>query len=112
MVILEKKSTNIPRSHSLVQCRRQDWRENLRGLMQMIVLCADVVVAELKGAVAVFKEAVLEVAEVDVVVVVLPCRWSCGRTRGARMMTETRRARQSSWEEAMPKATQSRPSWT
>jgi hypothetical protein len=48
----------------------------------MIVLYADVAVAELKGAVAVFKEVVLEVAEVDVVVVGLPCRWSCRRPRG------------------------------
>jgi hypothetical protein len=57
----------------------------------MIALGADVEVDELKGAVAVFKEALLEVAEVDVVVIGLPCGWSCRRTRGARMMTETRR---------------------
>jgi hypothetical protein len=43
----------------------------------MIALCADVEVAVLKGASAVFEEAMLEVAEVDVVVVGLPCRWSC-----------------------------------
>ena len=61
----------------------------------MIALGAVVEVAKLKGAVAMFEEAmleeaVMEVAEVDVVVVGLPCHWSCGRTRGARMMTETR----------------------
>jgi hypothetical protein len=39
----------------------------------MIALGADVEVDELKGAVAVIKEVVLEVAEVHVVVVGLPC---------------------------------------
>ena len=57
----------------------------------MIALCADVEVAELKGAVAVFEKAVQEVAKVDVVVVGLPYQWSYRRTRGARMMTETGR---------------------
>ena len=42
--------------------------------VQMIVLCADVEVAELKGVVAMFNEVVLEVAEVDIVVVGLLCR--------------------------------------
>jgi len=57
----------------------------------MITLGADVEVDELKGAVAVFEEAVLEVAEVDIVVVGLSCRWSSRRTSGAMGMTEMRR---------------------
>jgi hypothetical protein len=40
--------------------------------MQMIALCADVEVAKIKGVVAVFKETMLKLAEVNVVVVVLP----------------------------------------
>jgi hypothetical protein len=38
----------------------------------------------------VVEEAVLKMAEVDVVVVGLPCQWSCRRTRGAMVMTEMR----------------------
>ena len=87
---LDKKSIDIPRYHKLAWCRRYNWRENLRGLMQMIALCADVEVAQLKGAVAACEETVRKLAEVDVVVVGLPCRWSCRRTRGAMVMTETR----------------------
>ena len=41
--------------------------------MQMIALCVDVEVAELKALVAVFKGIVLKLAEVNVVVVRLPC---------------------------------------
>jgi hypothetical protein len=37
----------------------------------------------------VFEEVVLKIAEVNVVVIGLPCQWSCRRTRGARVMTET-----------------------
>ena len=55
-----------------------------------VALCADVEVAEREGAIAVVEEAVLKMAEVDVVVVGLPCRWSYRRTRGAMVMTETR----------------------
>jgi hypothetical protein len=40
--------------------------------MQMIARCADVEVAELKGAVTMFEETVLQLAEVDVVEVRLP----------------------------------------
>ena len=39
---------------------------------------------------AMVEETVLKMAEVDVVVVGLPCRWSCRRTRGAMVMTKTR----------------------
>ena len=56
-----------------------------------VALCADVEVAEREGAIAVVEEAVLKMAEVDVVVVGLPCRWSCRRARGAMMMMETHR---------------------
>jgi hypothetical protein len=38
-----------------------------------VALCADVEVAKREGAVAVVEEAVLKMAEVDVVVVGLPC---------------------------------------
>jgi hypothetical protein len=71
----------------------------------MIALCADVEVAELKSAVAVCEEVVPEVDEVDVVVVRLPCRWSCKRTRGAMMMTEWR---QSSWRRCQSRRSQGR----
>ena len=54
-----------------------------------VALCADVEIAEREGAIAVVEEAVLKMAEVDVVVG-LPCRWSCRGTRGAMVMTETR----------------------
>jgi len=39
----------------------------------------------------VVEEAVPRMVEVDVVVVGLPCRWSCRHTRGAMVMTGTRR---------------------
>jgi len=38
-----------------------------------VALCADVEVAEREGAIAVVEEAILKMAEVDVVVVWLPC---------------------------------------
>ena len=56
-----------------------------------VALCADVEVAEREGAVAMVEDVVLRMAEVDVVVVRLPCQWSCMRTGGAMVMTETRR---------------------
>ena len=54
-----------------------------------VALCADVEVAEREGAIAVVKEAMLKMAEVDVVVVGLAYRWSCRHTRGAMVMTGT-----------------------
>jgi hypothetical protein len=59
--------------------------------MQGVALCADVEVAERESVVAVVEEAVRKMAEADVVVVGLPCRGSCRRSRGAMVMTETRR---------------------
>jgi hypothetical protein len=55
----------------------------------MIVLCADVEVAELKGVVAMFNEVVLEVAEVDIVVVGLLCRWNYRCTGDIRVKAKT-----------------------
>jgi hypothetical protein len=54
-----------------------------------IALYVDVEVAKREGAVAVVEETVLQMAEVDVVVVGLPCQWSYRRTRGAMVMMET-----------------------
>ena len=45
-----------------------------------IALCPDVEVAEREGTIAMDEEAMLKMAEVNVVVVGLPCRWSCTRT--------------------------------
>jgi hypothetical protein len=59
-----------------------------------VALCADVDVAKSEGIVAVVEEAMLKMAEVDIVVVRLLCRWSYRRIRGAMVMTETR----PSWE--------------
>ena len=56
-----------------------------------IALYADVEVAERKGAVAMVEETVLKMTEVNVVVVRLSCSWSCRCTRGAMVMTKTRR---------------------
>ena len=56
---------------------------------KVVALCANVEVAEHEGGGAVVEEAVLKMAEVDVVVG-LPCRWSCRGTRGAMVMMETR----------------------
>ena len=57
---------------------------------KVVALYADVEVAEREGAVAMVEETVLKMAEVNVVVAGLSCRWSCRRTRGAMVMTETR----------------------
>jgi MOSC domain-containing protein YiiM len=73
----------------------------------MIALCADVEVAELKGAVAVFEEAVLEGSR---------GRQSCGQVavsmelhaHKGRQDDDGDASRQSSWEEATPKSMQSR----
>jgi hypothetical protein len=54
----------------------------------MIVLCTNVEVAELKGTFSVVEEAMLKIAEVNIVMVGLPC-WSYTRTRGAMVITET-----------------------
>jgi hypothetical protein len=90
---LEKKLTKptSPRSHNS-QCivYAMVGEEADDSSSKAVALCADVEVAEHEGAVAVVEEAMLKMAEVDVVVVGLPCRWSCRHTRGAMVMIETR----------------------
>ena len=88
----EEAEANIPCSHNS-RCGAYDvaGEEADESSCKAVALCADVEVAEREGAIAVVEEAVLKMAEVDVVVVGLPCRWSCRRARGAMMMTETRR---------------------
>ena len=76
----------------------------------MIALCANVKLAVLKGASAVFEEVMLEVAEVNIVVVGLLCRWSYRHTRGCQN-DDRNASRQSSWEKVIPKSMQSRLSW-
>lgn len=71
----------------------------------MIARCVDVEVVECKGA-----QAMRKIAEVDAVVVGLPCYWGCRRTRGAMAMTETRRGSRRGRGQCL-KSTQSRPSW-
>jgi hypothetical protein len=81
------------------------------SLCKVVALCADVEVAECEGTVVVVEEAVLKMAEVDVIVVGLPSmelQAHKGRHGDDRDMS-----RQSSWEGAMPKSTQSSgASWT
>ena len=57
----------------------------------MVALYADVEVAEREGAVAVVTKVVLKMAEVNVVVVGLSCRWSYRHTRSVMVTTETSR---------------------
>jgi hypothetical protein len=92
MVRLEKKLTKLtfPRSHNSRCVAHAVAGEEADDSCKAVALYANVEVAECEGAVAVVEEAVLKMAEVDVVVVGLPCRWSCRRTRGAMVMTETR----------------------
>ena len=106
----EEAEANIPCSHNS-RCGAYDvaGEEADESSCKAVALCADVEVAEREGAIAVVEEAVLKMAEVDVVVVELPCRWSYRRARGAMMMTETRRGSRRG-RGAMPKSTQSRPS--
>lgn len=52
--------------------------------VRVVALCTDVEIAGLKG------KAMLKIAEVDVVVVGLPCWWSCRRTRGTMVTIEMR----------------------
>ena len=75
-----------------------------------VALCPDVEVAEREDAVAVVEEVVLKMAEVDVVVV--GCRVDELQVHKGRHDDDGDASRQSSWEEAMPKLTQSGPSWT
>ena len=88
----EEAEANIPCSHNS-RCGAYDVarEEANESSCKVVALCADVEVAEREGAIALVKEAMLKMAEVDVVVVGLPCQWSCRRTRGARMMMETGR---------------------
>jgi hypothetical protein len=61
------------------------------AIMQGGSLCANVEVAELKGAFDMVEEVVLKIAEVDLVMVGLLYWWSCKHTRGAMVMMKTRR---------------------
>jgi hypothetical protein len=60
--------------------------------MQMIALCTDVEIAELKGATTMVDEVVLKTTEVDIVVVRLSCWWSCRRIKGSMVMMDTCRS--------------------
>ena len=72
----EVDKVNIPHSHNsrciAYAAAEEEVDDSSR---KAVALCADVEVAEREGAVA---------------VVGLPCRWSCRRTRGTMVMTETR----------------------
>ena len=63
-----------PRSHNS-QCAvyAVAGEEAHESSCKAVALCADVEVAEREGAIAVVEEAILKMAEVDVVVVWLPC---------------------------------------
>ena len=77
-VRLEKKLTKLtsPHSHNSRCVAYAAAEEEVDdSSCKAVALCADVEVAEREGAVA---------------VVGLPCRWSCRRTRGTMVMTETR----------------------
>jgi len=76
-VRLEKKLTKLtsPRSHNsrcVVYAAAEEEADD--SSCKAVALCADVEVAEHEGSIA---------------VVGLSCRWSCRRTRGAMLMTET-----------------------
>ena len=73
-----------------------------------VALCADVEVAKRKGAVAMVEEAVLKMAEVDVVVV--GCVSMELQAHKGRHGNDGDASRQSSWEGLMPKSMQSEPS--
>ena len=71
-----EKADNLtsPRSHNS-QCAvyAVAGEEADESSCKAVSLCADVEVAEREGAIAVVEEAILKMAEVDVVVVWLPC---------------------------------------
>ena len=80
----EEAEANIPYSHNS-RCGAYDvaGEEADESSCKAVAFCADVEVAEREGAIAMVEDAMLNIAEVDVVVVGLPCQWSCRRTRGA-----------------------------